>query len=102
MFASTPIANYVMEVSKDDVRRTVHGFLPYSPSPVSPGAVCEAIAADDRDLALIQLAHYWLKMDQWISQHNKEVEEQERTRKEAEDMRKVEEKKKAEIEEDRR
>jgi len=102
MSAPAPIANYVVEVPKDDVRRTVHGFSPYSPSPVSPDAVREAIAAKDQDLAAIQLAHYWLKTDRWVRQHNTEVEEAERARREAEDMRKLAEHKKKEIEEDRR
>jgi len=102
MSAPAPIANYVVEIPKDDIRRTVHGFSPYSPSPVPLDAVREAIAAKDPDLAAIQLAHYWLKTDRWIRQHNTEVEEAERARREAEDMRKLAEKKKAEIAEDRR
>ena len=105
MSAQPPLsanAYYVTEVAKDDPHHTIHGFSPYSPVPVSPDGVHEAIVADDRDLATIQLAHYWLKTDCWIRQHNAEVEEAERLRKEVEDLRKVEEKKKAEIEEDRR
>ena len=57
---------------------------------------------DNQDLASIQLVHYWLKTDHWICQHNADVEEVEKVRKEVEDMRKFSEKKKAEIEEDRR
>jgi len=95
-------AYYVAEVTKDDPCGRIHGFSPYSPVPVSPDGVREAIAADDRDLAGIQLVHYWLKTDCWICQHNAEVEEAERLRKEAEDLRKVEEKKNAKIEEDQR
>jgi len=102
MSAPSPIANYIVEVPKDDPRRTVPGFSPYSPSLVSPGAVWEALAEKDPDLASIQLAHYWLQTDQWIRRHNTEVEEAEKKRREEEDMRKVEEKKRAEIEEDRR
>ena len=67
---------------------------------MSLDAVWEAIAADDKDLAQIQLTHYWLKTDWWIYQHNAEVEESERVRKEEEDMQRLAEKKKAEIEED--
>jgi len=66
MSAQPPVsakAYYVAEVAKDDPRHTVHGFSPYSPVPVSPEAVQEAIAAADKDLAAIQLAHYWLKTD---------------------------------------
>jgi len=100
MSARSPIANYVVEVPKDDPRRTIPGFSLYSPSPVSPDAVQEAIAAEDQDLAAIQLAHYWLKTDRWVQRHNADVEEAERVRKEAEDLRKVAEKKKKEIEED--
>ena len=102
MSMPAPIANYIVEIPKDDIRRTVHGFSPYSPSPVPPDAVREAIAAKDPDLAAIQLAHYWLKTDRWVRQHNTEVEEAERARREAEDMRKLAEHKKKEIEEDRR
>ena len=102
MSAPSPINNYVVEVPKDDVCRSLTGFSLYSPSPASPGTVREALAAGDTDLAAIQLAHYWLKTDRWIHQHNVGVEEAEKARREAEDMRKVEEKKKAEIEEDRR
>jgi len=43
-----------------------------------------------------------LKADRWIHQHNTDVEEMERVWKEAEDLKRLEEKKKAEIEEDRR
>ena len=82
MSAPSPITNYIVEVAKDGVRRTVHGFSPYSPSPASPGPVREALAAGDKDLAAIQIAHYWLKTDRWVRQHNAEVEEQERVRKE--------------------
>jgi len=78
MSALSAITTYIVEVAKDNVRHTVHGFSPYSPSPVSPEAVREAIAANDRDLAAIQLAHYWLKTDRWVRQHNAEVEESER------------------------
>jgi len=95
-------AYYVAEVSRDDPRRTIHGFSPYSPVPVSPSAVQEAITAADKDLAAIQLAHYWLQADRWIRKHNDEVDEAERVQRDLEDMRKVEEQKKAEIEEDRR
>jgi len=102
MSAPQSIATYVIEIAKDDPCRTVHGFSPYSPSPISPSAVREAITADDQDLASIQLAHYWLKTDCWICQHNTEVEEAEKAWREAEDMKKLAEKKKAEIEEDRR
>jgi len=80
----------------------VPGFLPYSPSPVSPEAVREALVAQDQDLASIQLAHYWLQTNRWIRSHNEEVEKAERKRKEEEDMRKLGEKKKAEIAEDQR
>jgi len=102
MSAPSHIVNYIVEVPKDDPRCTVPGFSLYSPSPVSPEAVWEALAAHDPDLALIQLAHYWLQTDWWIRRHNTEVEEVEKKRREEEDMKKVEEKKKAEIEEDRR
>jgi len=102
MSAPQSIAIYVVEIAKDDPCRTIPGFSPYSPSPVSPSAVWEAIATDDQDLASIQLAHYWLKTDCWICQHNTDVEEAEKVWKEAEDMRKLAEKRKAEIEEDRR
>ena len=100
MSAPSPITNYVVEVPKDDPRRTVIGFSPYSPSPISPAAVREALAERDQDLAAIQLAHYWLQTDRWIRSHNEEVEEAERKKKEEEDMRKLAEKKKAEIAED--
>ena len=96
---NVPVAMYIVEVSKDDPRRTIDGFSPYSPSPVSPVEVRKALDEQDRDLASIQLAHYWLQTDRWIRNHNAEAE---RERKEAEDMRKLAEKKKAEIEEDRR
>jgi len=102
MSAPAPIVTYIAEIPKDDVCRSLAGFSLYSPSPTSPGAVQEALAAGDKDLAAIQLAHDWLKTDHWIHQHNVKVEEAEKAQKEAEDMRKVEEKKKAEIEEDRR
>jgi len=102
MSAPSPISNYVVEVPKDDPRRTVPGFSPYSPSPVSPDTVREAIAAKDQDLAAIQLAHYWLQTGQWVRRHNQEVEEQELAQREAEDLQKVEEKKKKEIEEDQK
>jgi len=91
MSAPSPITNYVVEVPKDDPCRTLPGFSPYSPSPVSPAAVREALAEQDQDLASIQLAHYWLQTDRWIQSHNEEVEKAERKRK-----------KKAEIAEDRR
>ena len=102
MSAPSPITNYVVKVPKDDPRRTVSGFSPYSPSPVSPATVREALAERDPDLASIQLAHYWLQTDRWIRRHNTEVEEAEKKRREEEDMRKLAEKKKAEIAEDRR
>jgi len=102
MSAPSPITNYVVEVPKDDPRSTVHGFSPYSPSPVSPDAVRNALAEKDSDLASIQLAHYWLQTDRWIWKHNAEVEAAEKKRREEEDMRKVEEQKKKEIEEDRK
>ena len=102
MSAPSPITNYVVEVPKDDPRRTLPGFSPYNPSPVSPAAVREALAEKDQDLAAIQLAHYWLQTDRWIRNHNAEVEAAEKKRKEEEDMRKVEEHKRREIEEDRR
>ena len=102
MSAPSHIVNYVIEVPKDDPRCTVPGFSPYSPSLVSLEAVREALAAQDPDLASIQLAHYWLQTDQWIRSHNTEVEEAEKKRKEEEDMQKLAEKKKAEIAEDRR
>ena len=102
MSAPSPIANYVVKVPKDDPRHTVPGFSPYSPSPVSPEAVREALVVQDQDLVSIHLAHYWLQTDRWIQSHNTEVEEAERARKEEEDMRKLAEKKKAEIAEDRR
>jgi len=99
---STPqsIVTYVVEIAKDDPCCTIPGFSPYNPSPVSPSAVREAIVVDDPDLASIQLAHYWLKTNHWICQHNADVEEAEKAWKEAEDMKKLAEKKKAEIEED--
>ena len=99
---STPshIVNYIAEVPKDDPCHTVPGFLQYGPSPVSPEAVREALVAQDQDLASIQLAHYWLQTDRCIWSHNAEVEEAEKKRKEEEDMRKLAEKKKAEIAED--
>ena len=100
MSAPSPITNYIVKIPKDNPRRTVPGFSPYSPSPVSPDAVREALAAKDQDLAAIQLAHYWLQTNRWVRRHNQQVEEQELARKEAEDLRKVEEKKKQEIEED--
>jgi len=100
MSAPTAITTYIVEVAKDDPRRTIPGFSPYSPSPVSPDAVREAIAADDQDLALIQITHYWLKTDCWVCQHNADVEEVERVWKEEEDLWKLAEKKKVEIEED--
>jgi len=93
---------YVVEVPKDDICWSVAGFSPYTPSLVSPGPVRDAIAIDDQDLVAIQLAHDWLKIDQWIRSHNAEVEEAEKVWKEAEDMRKLAEKKKAEIEQDQR
>jgi len=65
-----PITNYITEVSKDDPNRFITSFEPYRPSPVSPDAI------DDKDLALIQVAHYWLQMDCWIWKHNTEVEEE--------------------------
>jgi len=102
MSAPSPITNYVIEISKDDPRRTIDGFSPYSPSPVSPAAVRKALDEQDRDLASIQLAHYWLQTDRWIWSHNTEVERAERERREAEDMRRLAEHKKREIEEDRR
>jgi len=102
MSAPSPIANYVVEVPKDNPHCTVPDFSPYSPYPVSPAAVREALAEQDQDLASIQLAHYWLQTDQWIRNHNAEVERAERKRKEEEDLRKLAEKKKAEIAEDRR
>jgi len=100
MSAPSPIVNYIVEIPKDDPRRTIHGFSPYSPSPVSPAAVREALAEKDLDLASNQLAHYWLQTDRWIRRHNTEVEEAEKKRRDEEDLRKVEEKKRAEIEED--
>ena len=102
MSAPSPITNYVVEVPKDDPRRTVHGFSPYSPSPVSPDDVRKALAEKDADLASIQLAHYWLQTDRWIRKHNAEVEAAEKKRRDEEDMRKVEEHKRREIEEDRK
>jgi len=93
MSAPSPIASYVAEISKDDPCHLIHRFLPYSPSPVSPDVVHEALEVQDPDLASIQLAHYWLQTDRWTCHHNTEVEEQEHAWKEAEDMRKVEEKK---------
>ena len=102
MSAPSPITLYVAEIPKDDPRCSIHGFSPYSPSPVSLDAVHEALKVQDPDLASIQLAHYWLQTDRWVCCHNQEVEEQELARKEVEDMKKVEEKKKAEIEEYRR
>ena len=102
MSAPSPITNYVVGVPKDDPRRTLPGFSPYSPSPVSLAAVREALAEQGQDLASIQLAHYWLQTDRWIRNHNAEVERAERQRKEEEDLRKLAEKKKAEIVEDRR
>jgi len=77
MSAPPTIANYIGEVPKDDPRCTIPGFSPYSPSPVSPDTVREAIATKDQDLAAIQLAHYWLKTDQWVQRHNADVEEAE-------------------------
>ena len=50
-------------------------------------------------MAAIQLAHYWLKTDRWVQRHNTDVEEAERVRKEEEDLWKVADKKKKEIEE---
>ena len=102
MSAPSHIVNYIVEVPKDDPCCTVPGISPYSPSPESPEAVREALAAHDPDLASIQLAHYWLQTNWWIRRHNAEVEEAEKKRREEEDMRKVEEKKRAEIEEDQR
>ena len=102
MSAPSPITTYIVEIPKDDPRRTVPGFSLYSPSPVSPDAVREALAAKDQDLAAIQLAHYWLQTDRWVRRHNQQVEEQELARKEAEDLRKVEEHKRKEIEDDRK
>ena len=102
MSALSPVATYMVQVPKDNACRTIDSFSPFSPSLVSPSAVWEAIAADDWDLASIQLAHYWLKTGCWIRQHNAVVEEAEKARKEAEDMRKLAEKKKVEIEEDQR
>ena len=102
MSAPSPVTNYIVEVPKDDPRHTIPGFSPYSSSPVSPAAVREALAEQDQDLASIQLAHYWLQTDRWIRSHNAEVEEAEKKRKEEEDMRKLAEKKKAEIVEDQR
>ena len=87
MSVPSPIADYVIEVSKDDLRHTITGFSPYSPSPVSPVEVRKALDEQDRDLAAIQLAHYWLQTDRWIRNHNAEVERAERERKEVEDMR---------------
>jgi len=58
MSAPPAITTYIVEVPKDDPRRTIHGFSPYSPSPVSPDAAREALAAKDQDLAAIQIAHY--------------------------------------------
>ena len=100
MSAPQSIATYVVEVAKDNPHCTIPSFSPYSPSPVSPDAVQEAIAAEDQDMAVIQLAHYWLKIDRWVHQHNADVEETERAWKEEEGLRKLAEKKKAEIEED--
>ena len=60
------------------------------------------MAEKESDMASIQLAHYWLRTDRWIRNHNAEVEAAEKKRKEEEDMRKVEEHKRREIEEDRR
>ena len=74
MSASQSIATYVVEIAKDDPRRTVLGFSPYSPSPVSREAVQEALAVQDQDLVSIQLAHYWLQTDRWIWSHNAEEE----------------------------
>jgi len=102
MSAPAPIANYVIEVSKDDPRRTITGFSPYSPSPVSPAEVRKVLDDQDRDLAAIQLAHYRLQTDRWIRNHNTEVERAEREQREAEEMRRLAEHKKREIEEDRR
>jgi len=102
MSAPSPITNYVVEVPKDDPHCTIHGFSPYSPSLVSPDDVRKALAEKDSDLALIQLAHYWLQTDRWIQKHNAEVEAAEKKRRDEEDMRKVEEHKKKEIEEDRK
>jgi len=99
MSAPSPVTTYIVEVPKDDARRTIAGFSPFSPSPVSPSAL-QAITVEDQDLASIQLAHYWLKTDHWIHQHNADVEEAEKAWKEVEDMRKLAEKKKAEVEED--
>ena len=109
MSTQSTIINYVVEVPKDDVQRSLAGFSPYGPSLASLDAVGEALAAGDSDLTAIQLAHYWLITDCWIHQHNREVEEVERARKEVVDLLKAEEKKKKkkkkkkkEIEEDRR
>ena len=55
---------------------------------MSLDAVQEVITAEDQDLAAIQLAHYWLKTDWWVCQHNAEVEEAERAQKEEEDLKK--------------
>jgi len=102
MSAPSPITNYVVEVPKDDPRRTLPGFAPYHPSPVSPDDVRNALAEKDSDLASIQLAHYWLQTDWWIRKHNAEVEAAEKKRRDEEDMRKVEEHKRREIEEDQK
>ena len=53
-------------------------------------------------MAAIQLAHYWLQTDRWVRHHNQQVEEQELARKEAEDLWKVEEHKRKEIEDDQK
>jgi len=58
MSAQPPLSANTYYVAEDNPCQAVHGFSPYSPVPVSLGAVWEAIAADDKDLAAIQLAHY--------------------------------------------